>query len=173
MSYRLPGPDRATTAEPGDSGTLCSRRTPSPGIVRAAAPVQEQRTEKSRLLTAGEIEMTKTIFKDSIDYTKVKVHREEYLWFGMQPDNTAMTPNGELYFNPAHFKEDFSTSTFGDRLWFMHEMVHVWQHQMGYPVKWRGAIRIGLGYSTRSRRKSGWATTTWRRRGTCSPTTGL
>ena len=25
-------------------------------------------------------------------------------------------------------------------------MVHVWQHQLGYPVKLRGAIRIGLSY---------------------------
>lgn len=25
-------------------------------------------------------------------------------------------------------------------------MTHIWQHQLGYPVKWRGAIRIGLGY---------------------------
>ncbi|MBK7236706.1 MAG: hypothetical protein IPI02_14175 [Sterolibacteriaceae bacterium] len=28
----------------------------------------------------------------------------------------------------------------------MHEMVHVWQYQLGYPVKLRGAIRIGLPY---------------------------
>ena len=24
--------------------------------------------------------------------------------------------------------------------------MHVWQHQLGYPVRLRGAIRIGLGY---------------------------
>jgi hypothetical protein len=28
----------------------------------------------------------------------------------------------------------------------MHEMVHVWQYQLGYPVKLRGAFRIGLSY---------------------------
>jgi hypothetical protein len=28
----------------------------------------------------------------------------------------------------------------------MHEMVHVWQHQLGYWVRLRGAIRIGLSY---------------------------
>jgi hypothetical protein len=28
----------------------------------------------------------------------------------------------------------------------MHEMTHVWQHQLGYPVRLRGAIRIGLSY---------------------------
>jgi hypothetical protein len=97
-------------------------------------------------LTAGEIAMARVIFKDSIDYSKVKVHNGEYLWFGMQPDDTAMTPNGEMYFNPNRFKEDFSVSTDADRLWFMHEMVHVWQHQLGFPVKARGAIRIGLNY---------------------------
>ncbi len=26
-------------------------------------------------------------------------------------------------------------------------MVHVWQHQLGYPVRLRGAVRIGLEYS--------------------------
>lgn len=28
----------------------------------------------------------------------------------------------------------------------MHEMVHVWQHQLGYAVRLRGAVRIGLSY---------------------------
>jgi type VI secretion system secreted protein VgrG len=102
---------------------------------------------KSRGLTSGEIEMARLLFKGSVDYGKVKIHNGEYLWLGMQPDNTAMTPNGEMYFNPGRFKEDFSASaSFGDRLWFMHEMVHVWQYQLGYPVKWRGAMRVGLSY---------------------------
>lgn len=29
----------------------------------------------------------------------------------------------------------------------MHEMVHVWQHQLGYAVRLRGAVRIGLAYN--------------------------
>jgi type VI secretion system secreted protein VgrG len=101
---------------------------------------------EARSLTAGEIAMARLLFKDSIDYTKVKVHNGEYLWFGLQPDDTAMTPNGEMYFNPTRFKEDFARADYADRLWFMHEMVHVWQYQLGYPVKMRGAIRMGLSY---------------------------
>lgn len=27
-----------------------------------------------------------------------------------------------------------------------HKSVHVWQHQLGYPVRLRGAIRLGLAY---------------------------
>ena len=90
--------------------------------------------------------MARSLFGDAIDYGRVKVHKEEYLPFGLQPDDTAMTPNGEMYFNPKRFVEDFSVSSFLDSLWFMHEMVHVWQYQLGYPVALRGAIRIGLGY---------------------------
>lgn len=109
---------------------------------KAQTPIDE-----ARPLTPGEIAISRQLFGDSIDYGKVKVHRGEYLWFGLQPDDTAMTPNGEIYFNPKHFKEDFSTaSEFRDALWFMHEMVHVWQYQLGYPVKTRGAVRLGLSY---------------------------
>lgn len=57
-----------------------------------------------------------------------------------------MTPNGELYFNPSLFKEDFSKERAQQQWWFMHEMVHVWQKHLGYWVMLRGAIRIGLSY---------------------------
>ncbi|OWQ45938.1 Rhs element Vgr protein [Roseateles noduli] len=90
--------------------------------------------------------MARLLFKDALDYTVIKVHKDEYLPFGLQPDDTAMTPNGEMYFNKAYFKEDFSQGEDGDKHWFMHEMVHVWQHQLGYWVRLRGAIRIGLSY---------------------------
>ncbi|QKE64841.1 hypothetical protein HNE05_16285 [Aquipseudomonas campi] len=40
--------------------------------------------------------MARSIFQDSIDYTKVKVHRDEYLPFGLQPDNTAIIFPGRL-----------------------------------------------------------------------------
>jgi type VI secretion system secreted protein VgrG len=100
----------------------------------------------SRGLTEGEIAEARKIFFDSIDYAKVRVHNGEYLWFGLQPDDTAMTPNGEIFFNPKHFVEDFSKQEQEELIWFIHEMVHVWQHQLGFPVKWRGAIRLGLDY---------------------------
>jgi len=113
------------------------------------ASIRQVETPKgeSRGLTTGEIAMARLVFGDSVDYAKVKVHNGEYLWFGMQPDDTAMTPNGEMYFNTKHFKEDYSESAdLNGQQWFMHEMTHVWQHQLGYPVKWRGAVRIGLSY---------------------------
>lgn len=90
--------------------------------------------------------MSRLVFGDAIDYSKVRIHNREYLWFGLQPDDTAMAPNGHIYFNPKYFKEDFSSSPLSDQMWLIHEMTHVWQHQLGYPVKWRGALRMGLSY---------------------------
>jgi hypothetical protein len=105
----------------------------------------------ARPLTHGEIEMARQVFKSSIDYSKVKVHKEEWLPFGVQNDDTAMTPNGEMYFNPEKgFKEDFANTIVkpDDKIWFMHEMVHVWQWQLGYWVKLHGAaLVISGGYA--------------------------
>jgi Domain of unknown function (DUF4157) len=117
---------------------LLPQRTPRPLVPTAEGT--------SRPLREGEIRMAAQIFQRSLDYSQVRVHNEEFLPFGLQPDNTAMTPNGEIYFNPKRFKEDFSLSTPNDQHWLMHEMVHVWQYQLGYPVMARGAIRIGLEY---------------------------
>ncbi len=95
------------------------RTAPAKGQNVNTVPLSKD--DKSRALTSGELAMAQSLFKDSIDYSRVKVHNEEYLPFGLQPDNTAMTPNGELYFNPDYYKDDFSISA-TDQHWFMHEM---------------------------------------------------
>lgn len=103
---------------------------------------------KSRPLTAGEVAMARLIFKDSIDYSKVRVHNEEYLPFGFQDDETAMAPNGNMYFNPKMFVQDYSAiDDRAKKIWFMHEMTHIWQYQLGYSVSWHGFwIAVTGGY---------------------------
>lgn len=101
----------------------------------------------NRPLTEGEIAMARLVFKDSINYSSVRIHNEEYLPFGFQNDDTAMTPNGSLYFNPQKFILDFSVENEQEKIWFMHEMVHVWQYQLGYSVTWHGFwIAVTGGY---------------------------
>ena len=97
-------------------------------------------------MTAGEIAMAALLFGDAIDYSRVHIYKRRYLPFGLQPKNCAMTPNGAIYFDKSRCLLDFSAGSLDARHWFMHEMVHVWQHQLGYPVRLRGAIRIGLSY---------------------------
>lgn len=51
-----------------------------------------------RLLTPGEIALAKSIFGNSIVYPRVWIHHASYFPFKLQGRNTAMSPNGELYF---------------------------------------------------------------------------
>jgi hypothetical protein len=99
---------------------------------------------RSRTLTPGETAMAALLFGESIQYDRVRIHARRYMPF--QPRDCAMTPNGHLYFHASCFLDDYARASVSSQHWFMHEMVHVWQHQLGYPVRTRGALRIGLSY---------------------------
>jgi hypothetical protein len=102
--------------------------------------------EHLRPLTQGEVAMAKLLFGDAIDDAKVRIHNRPYLPFGLQPLNCAMSPNGSIYFHRSCFLPDYAAGDPPAVHWFLHEMAHVWQHQMGYAVRLRGAVRIGLSY---------------------------
>jgi len=99
---------------------------------------------RSRPLTENEIALASLLFRDAIDYRRVRIHGRRYIPF--QPKNCCMTPNGSMYFHHSCFLPDYTRGDPGAIHWFMHEMVHVWQHQLGYPVRLRGAVRLGLPY---------------------------
>lgn len=111
-----------------------------------AVPFFRLHSHRWRPLTAGETVMARRLFGDAIDYRRVRIYNRRYLPFGLQPRNCAMTPNGAIYFHKSCCLLDFSAGSEDARHWFMHEMVHVWQHQLGYPVRLRGAVRLGLSY---------------------------
>ena len=79
-----------------------------------------------RSLTEGEIKLAKPIFKDSIDYSAVRVHDGKYIFF--QPGNSGMTPNGEIYVDGI-YSADYSGESPQRQAFFIHEMTHVWQAQ--------------------------------------------
>jgi len=95
---------------------------------------------KKRKLTIGEIEMARKIFGDSIRYKDVRIHHGDW-WLFTGTQNTAVTPNGDIYL-PARtelYKDNFSVNKNREYIsLFMHEMTHVWHYQMGYSVKWHG-----------------------------------
>ena len=88
--------------------------------------------------------MASLLFRDAIDYSRVRIHGRRYLPF--QPKNCCMTPNGSMYFHRSCFLPDYTRGDPPAVHWFIHELVHVWQHQLGYAVRLRGAVRIGLSY---------------------------
>lgn len=103
---------------------------------------------EDRRLTSGEITMLRQVFGNSIDYSSVKIHNHGYwLFFGFQPDNTAVAPNGEIYMPADLFSADFSKELSNRRRRLLvHEMTHVWQHQLGYPLKRIRAARPNMQY---------------------------
>lgn len=111
------------------------------------APSRRPAAHPHRQLTDGEVRMVSALFGSAVDTPRVRVFRRRYLPFGLQPRNCAMSPNGSIYFHQSCCLADFSRGDDHARHWFMHEMVHVWQHQLGYPVRLRGAVRIGLSYA--------------------------
>lgn len=102
---------------------------------------------KSRKLTAGEILLAKKVFRDGIRYEKVSVFNDSYLPFGMQSRDVAMTPNGSLYFRAPNYSDDFSKEYGRIQHWFIHEMVHVLQHQIGMNVRMRGLLSWAASYN--------------------------
>lgn len=99
-----------------------------------------------RLLTTGEIKLAKKVFEDQIQYNKVWIHHGSYLPFSMQEKNTAMTPNGEIWFETNVYRDDYSLSSVDYKHLFMHEMMHVWQYQRGMNVKLRGMVSWATNY---------------------------
>jgi hypothetical protein len=104
-----------------------------PASDRAGVPSAHALSHE-RPLTAGEIQLAKSVFGNGIDYSKVLIHNRGY-FFGYQNKDTAVTPNGEIYFNEENYVPDFSKENARLQLWFIHEMIHVWQYQLGYWVK--------------------------------------
>ena len=103
---------------------------------------------EDRRLTSGEVAMLRQVFGSSVDYGSVKLHNHGYwVFFGFQPDDTATAPDGEIYMPADLFKADFSLEMDIHKRLLVHEMTHVWQYQLGYPIKRVRAPRPGMSYA--------------------------
>ncbi|WP_214236513.1 type IV secretion protein Rhs [Rosenbergiella gaditana] len=99
-----------------------------------------------RLLTSSEIRLATELYRNSIQYNRVWIHHGSYLPFGMQENNTAMTPNGEIWFETNVYRDDYSKNLVDSQHLFMHKMMHVWQYQRGMNVKMRGLVSWAVNY---------------------------
>jgi hypothetical protein len=99
----------------------------------------------SRPLTEGETRLCASVFGAAIDYAQARVANRPWAFF--QPRNTTMAPRGTIHFHPKSgiYHEDFSTAPMGVQGLFIHEMVHIWQHQKGIflPLKRHPFCRYG------------------------------
>lgn len=90
-----------------------------------------------RPLTSGETELARSVFGDSIDYARVRVHRGRLIPL-LQHEHTAMSPFGVMHYPPPLYEADFSQSD--KRRLFIHEMAHIWQHALGLKLWLDGGI---------------------------------
>lgn len=97
-------------------------------------------------MTTGEFYLASELYGHSIHYHQVWIHHGSYLPFGMQENNTAMTPNGEIWFETLVYRDDYSLASVDYQHLFMHEMMHVWQYQRGMNVKIRGLVSWAANY---------------------------
>ena len=84
-----------------------------------------------RMMTSREIALARTVFGDALDYAKIRIHGRKWWWF--QPRKITMAPDGHLWFHPDSelFCDDFCDRDLSLQGLFIHELVHVWQHQKG------------------------------------------
>lgn len=78
-----------------------------------------------RALTEGEITLARSIFSDSLDYSAIGVFDRGYAHLNMIGD---MSYRGNIYL-PDGYSDDFSKTSLARQRLFIHESVHVWQHQ--------------------------------------------
>ena len=75
-----------------------------------------------RRLTENEVRMAKQVFADSIDFNRIKIYRG--IPFLPNP-NTAIAPNGNIYFPRKHCPDDFTQTGIAYKIWLIHELTHV------------------------------------------------
>lgn len=87
--------------------------------------------KQRRALTFGEIALARSVFGDAIDYSRTGIANRKWIFF--QPPHVTMAPMGCIHFHPRGgcYRDDFSTASLDLQGLFIHEMVHVWQHQQG------------------------------------------
>lgn len=104
--------------------------------------------QEGRPFTVGERALLRSLFADHIDYQRARVFGRKWRFF--QPKNVAMAPNGNVYFPPAHYLEDYSSPSLSlrTRAWFVHEGAHLYQHYgLGWNVILRGIVQRRYRYT--------------------------
>ncbi len=90
-----------------------------------------------RALTPGERQLLAHVFGDALDPAPVLLHHRK--WWIWQPRRVTMAPDGHVWFHPHGdvWHPDFSEAPIFLRGHFVHELVHVWQHQCGIDLRLR------------------------------------
>ncbi|MDP2204875.1 MAG: DUF4157 domain-containing protein [Alphaproteobacteria bacterium] len=85
---------------------------------------------RHRQLTDGEIALAKTVFGEAVDYSRVRLYAQRILPPGLQKKHQAVAVGNRISFPRSAYSADFSQESDAQKQSvFIHELVHVWQHQ--------------------------------------------
>jgi hypothetical protein len=87
--------------------------------------------DTDRPLTAGEIAICAQVFGAALNPALASIRHRKF--WPLHPRRVTMAPDGHVWCHPrgTNWCADFSVESLGMRCHFVHEMVHVWQHQQG------------------------------------------
>jgi hypothetical protein len=105
-----------------------------------------------RGLTGEERALAASVFGAAINYERVRISNRKWAFF--QPRLVVMAPRGAIHFHPENHRycDDFCGAGLEDQGLFIHEMTHVWQHQVGINLILKRHIFCRYSYSL----KPGW-----------------
>jgi hypothetical protein len=146
----LGGTMSAATGGKFANGAVTAAMSYAMGEVANRAEGKSQK-DPGRALTAEEITFSHAaqmaaFGEDRIDYDQARVVKGKFVFF--QGWNYAVTPNGRIYYpgDCGNFARcgDNAAEVRAHQFLFVHEMVHVLQHQQGVNVLWR-ALPLQIG----------------------------
>jgi hypothetical protein len=106
--------------------------------------MNDQLIRRKRPLSLQEITLAQSIIVNAADWSKVLI--ADGAWWLVYP-HTAITCNNTIVFPRNYYQQDFSQCNLDMQAWFVHELVHVWQHQHGFPILFAGVcLAIKGGY---------------------------
>lgn len=87
--------------------------------------------DTDRPLTAGEVAICGQVFGRALNPALASIRHRKF--WPLQPRLVTMAPDGHVWCHPdgTSWCADYATAPLGLRMHFVHEMVHVWQHQQG------------------------------------------
>lgn len=89
------------------------------------APAPLSNGQINRPLTDGEIALAYQIFGDSIDYSRVRVHKNAQ-------SQTNRAHRNSIFMTQTSYRDDYGASrSTSVRATFIHEMAHIWQSHTG------------------------------------------
>lgn len=91
--------------------------------------------QQVRKLTDGERQIARSVFGEALCLDEIHLKTAWWVIKGY-----AVSPDGNIYFHPDDWCEDFASQPLERRAWLVHELVHVWQVQQGIRVFWRAVF---------------------------------